>query len=567
MEHTLRDTGIKIIGNAPWATHFCQFYQTKEDLLDILVPYFKAGLENNEFCMWITSEPLSADEARRALDNALPAFSSYLKKGQIEILPHTDWYLKDGYFDSKRVLQGWVNRLHSGLKSKFAGLRLTGNTFWLEKKDWKTFSDYEAEINSVIGKYKILALCTYSLDKCNSLEVIDVIRNHEFALIKQAGTWEIIENSAYRITKQALLESEKNLRQLYSSMNEGVALHEIIYDKTGRPVDYLITDINPAFESITGIQKESVIGKKASKLYGADKAPYLDIYAQVASGQGNTAFETYFPPMNKHFSISVFSPERGKFATVFTDISERKKVEDRINALNQSLTQRTKQLEAANKELEAFSYSVSHDLRAPLRAMNGFAQALTEDYRDKLDGPALEYLQRIRNASRLMSELIDGLLSLSRANISELHFDKVNLSELAQQIAANLRNSEPHRQVVFIISPDMEVSGDTILLRQALDNLLSNAFKFTEKVSQARIEFGVTKIDDKNAYFVKDNGAGFDMTYVDKLFKPFQRLHPSTEFSGSGIGLALVNRIITRHGGKIWAEGEPGKGATIFFTL
>jgi PAS domain-containing protein len=244
------------------------------------VPYFKAGLEDNEFCMWITSEPLSTDEVSKALYKAIPGFTSYLEKKQIEILPHTDWYLKDGYFDSKRVLQGWVNKLHSGLKRKFAGLRLTGNTFWLEKQDWKNFADYEAEVNSVIGNYKMLALCTYSLDKCNALEVMDVIRNHEFALIKQAGTWEIIENSAYKTTKQALLESEKKLRQLYSSMNEGVALHEVIYDKTGKPVDSIITDCNPAFESITGMQKESVIGKIAAKLDGAGKAPYLDIYAR-----------------------------------------------------------------------------------------------------------------------------------------------------------------------------------------------------------------------------------------------------------------------------------------------
>ena len=216
IQERLRKTGIDVIGDAPWATHFCQFYQTKQDLLDILVPYFKAGLENNEFCMWITAEPLSAREAKKAMVKAVPDFNRYLARGQIEILPYTEWYLKDGVFESRRVLDGWVEKLDRALASGYAGLRLTGNTFWLEKKDWKGFTDYEAAINSVIGQYRMLALCTYCLDKCNANEIIDVVRNHEFALIKQEGKWELIENSTYKKTREALKESEAELAHLAS---------------------------------------------------------------------------------------------------------------------------------------------------------------------------------------------------------------------------------------------------------------------------------------------------------------------------------------------------------------
>jgi signal transduction histidine kinase len=217
----LRETGIGMIGQVRWGTHFCQFYQTKQDLVDILVPYFKTGLENNEFCMWITAEPLSAAEAKEAMAVAMPDFAQRLARKQIEIIPYTEWYLKGGSFDSRRVLGGWVEKLDRALAGGYAGLRLTGNTLWLEKKDWRGFTEYEAEINNVIGQYRMLALCTYCLDRCNAHEIIDVVRNHEFALIKQEGKWEIIENSTYKKTKEVLAESQHDLNRAQAVAHVG----------------------------------------------------------------------------------------------------------------------------------------------------------------------------------------------------------------------------------------------------------------------------------------------------------------------------------------------------------
>jgi len=222
MENLTR-TGIDIIGDVPWGTHFCQFYRTREDLLDILVPYFIAGLENNEFCMWITSEPLSRKDVLKAMRKALPNFDQYLKRGQIEILPYTKWYLKGGEFNSQRVLDGWVDKLNQALARGYRGLRLTGNTFWLEKKDWRRFTDYENEVNSVIGKYQMVAVCTYSLDKCKANEVIDVVRNHQFALIRREGEWELIESIERRRAEEALrsaLEESKRRQEEISALLE-----------------------------------------------------------------------------------------------------------------------------------------------------------------------------------------------------------------------------------------------------------------------------------------------------------------------------------------------------------
>ena len=225
------------------------------------------------------------------------------------------------------------------------------------------------------------------------------------------------------------------------------------------------------------------------------------------------------------------------------------------------------ELERKNRELETFSYSVSHDLRGPLRSIDGFSQALLEDYGAVLDEHARDYLRRVRVAAQEMGELIDGLLTLSRVERAGLSRSWVNVSEIARTIADELGRTQPERPVAFAIARGLTVEADGRLVRALLDNLIGNAWKFTGKTSSPRIEIGATEHGDGTVYFVRDNGAGFDMTYAEKLFRPFQRLHGDGDFPGTGIGLATVQRIVERHGGRVWAEGAVGQGATIFFTL
>ena len=253
------------------------------------------------------------------------------------------------------------------------------------------------------------------------------------------------------------------------------------------------------------------------------------------------------------------------------DISLRKEAERALRTLNEALEERiierTRQLEAANKELESFAYSVSHDLRSPLRALSGFSEALVQDYADTLDATATNYLNRIQAASLRMGQLIDDLFKLSRVARTELQPQSVNLSELVNKLYLSLQQKEPEHPVTMIIAPDAVVQGDPRLLEIALENLVNNAWKFTHKTALPQIEFGKADLQGQTVYFVRDNGAGFNMSYVEKLFKPFERLHSTTEFEGTGIGLSIVARIIMRHGGRVWPEGEENKGATFYFSL
>jgi PAS domain S-box-containing protein len=239
----------------------------------------------------------------------------------------------------------------------------------------------------------------------------------------------------------------------------------------------------------------------------------------------------------------------------------------RAAELERRVAERTVELTAVNRELEAFSYSVSHDLRAPLRALDGFSQVLLEDYGATLDAQAKDYLARIRAASQRMSRLIDDLIQLSRVTRSELRRDDVDLSALFEEAVEEVRERDRSRGVEVIVERGVHVRGDERLLRAGIVNLVGNAFKFTRDQAAPRVEFGVTPSKDGRVYHVRDNGAGFDMAYARKLFQPFQRLHPDSEFEGTGIGLATWQRIVHRHGGRVWAEGQRGQGATFFFTL
>ena len=325
-----RQLGIDIYKTAPWGTHICQFYQTKEDLIEILVPYFAEGLKNNEFCMWVTSEPLTAKEAESSLREQVKDLDTYIKKGQIEILDYQSWYTKSGKFEAGEVLEGWVKKEQEAVKKGFDGLRLTGNTFWIEEKDWKSFVDYEETVNNVIGKYKMLAICTYSLEKCDILEILDVAKNHQFAIIRRAGRWEIIENSEQKNKQAALEESGSRYRELFNSIRNGVTIYQAI--NNGK--DFIFEDINRAGEGIEKVKKRNIIGKSLlEKFPGVKACGLFTVFKDVwKTGKAHHVPAYYYKDkrINGWRENYVYKLPSKELVSVYDDITARMKSEEEM---------------------------------------------------------------------------------------------------------------------------------------------------------------------------------------------------------------------------------------------
>ncbi|MGK7345815.1 MAG: PAS domain S-box protein [Candidatus Nitrospinota bacterium M3_3B_026] len=372
---------------------------------------------------------------------------------------------------------------------------------------------------------------------------------------------------------EKLLKSQKQLAAVLEMVGEGVITAE---------ADGRIAGVNRKALETWGYAEEELLGESLTVLmperYRARHEEGMRRHMETGERRilGKTVELAGLRKNGEEFPLDLNITQttvegRTLFIGAARDITERKEAERELEKyrhhLEELVEERANELNSVNRELEAFSYSVSHDLRAPLRGVDGFSQALLEDYGDRIDEQGKFYLTRVRAGCQRMGELIDGLLNLSRLTRGVMEREDVNLSEMAHAVIDDLRRHDPGRAVDVVIDDGLVASGDRILLRAVLDNLLSNAWKFTEGREGARIEFGADRLDGETVYHVRDNGAGFDMRYAGKLFGAFQRLHGANEYSGAGIGLATVQRVIRRHGGRVWGEGEVGKGSTFYFTL
>jgi PAS domain S-box-containing protein len=493
----------------------------------------------------------------RAADRALRESSAKFRD--------TVKYLDEGYYSC--TMEGLVldhnlafNRiLGIDLNRDMKGAKLPD--FWQDPEDRKVYLK-KFMATSSINTYPINA------KKSNGEKIVVLASSH---LVKdEKGKPVRIDGTFLDITDRKRAEEALRLKNIV--FDASIAANSIA-DMNGT-----ITEANDAFLRVWGYpSKDEVIGKPLPQFINDQKEAIAIVTALNSTGQWEGDYTAKRKDGSTFVAYGLATTVKDEKGTVIgyqsavMDVTGQREAEKEIKKLNESLErrvrERTDELQASNRELESFAYSVSHDLRAPLRIIDGFSHALLEDYDDKLDVQGKDYLRRVRASTQMMALLIDDMLKLSRITRTEMNIEKVNLTRIARSVIDELQKSQPERLINIKIADGLEDTADARLMRVALENLLGNAWKFTGKQAEAVIEFGATKEGERKVYFIRDNGAGFDMAYVDKLFAPFQRLHTMEEYPGTGIGLATVRRIIQRHGGKAWAEGQAGKGATFYFSL
>lgn len=385
------------------------------------------------------------------------------------------------------------------------------------------------------------------------------------------GVVVVFDVTEQRRNELALIENEARYRELVENMSDGVAVYEAVADGA----DFVLVEHNRAGERISGLNRSDVIGRRVTEVFpGIVEMGLLETLRRVRrSGQPEHHPVSHYGDRHLELWVEnyVFKLPNDQVVAIYDDVTERQRAAERLqrahDELERRVAERTAELFVANRELESFTYSVSHDLRAPLRAIRGFVQALREDYGRELVDGARDYLDQIDASGARMGELIDGLLTLSRSGRGEIIRETVDLSAVAVEIAERLQRAEPERAVRFDIQPDLTAQADPRLVKTLLYNLLENAWKYTGQTQNAEIRVGRLDQDGEMVFFVADNGTGFDTAFANKLFEPFQRLHRQDEFPGIGIGLATVRRIVQRHGGWISGDGRPGQGASFHFTL
>jgi C4-dicarboxylate-specific signal transduction histidine kinase len=466
MATEMRKSGIDVLGDMPWGTHFCLFYETKEDILETLVSYCKAGLDDQEFCLWVVSEPMTVDEAGHALKRAVPDLDRYLADHSIEIVSARDWYLEGGTFDLNRVLGGWNDKLADALARGYAGVRVTGDTAWLEKKDWKDFCEYEEALNESIANQRLAVLCTYPLAACGGSEILDVVRNHQFATAKRHGIWDVIETPAL---KQAKAEIKR--------LNE--QLERRVVERT-RQLTAVNEELRTAELELAHVTRVTTLGEVTASLAHELNQPLAAVVNNANACLG-------LLPRGRHELGEV----RDALADIVSDAERASAIIERVRALAKR----------------------SSPEKVPLQ----------------------------------LSDVVEAVVSLAAPE------------SVARRVA--MRTD---------VAADLPVVlGDRVQLQQVLLNLVVNGMDAMSSVAEQERLLEIRGWSDRPAgspaarITVQDRGIGFDAGQMEQLFEPFY----TTKAHGMGMGLAISRSIIAAHGGRLWAEANPGPGATFSFSL
>jgi PAS domain S-box-containing protein len=606
MATEMRKTGIDVVGNMPWGTHFCLFYDTKADLLETLVSYCKAGLESQEFCLWVVAPPVTVEDARQALKAAIPDFDQYSVDSSIEIVPARDWYLHEGSFDLKRVIAGWNQKLVRASAKGYAGVRVTGDTAWLEKKDWKDFSEYEESLNGAIANQRLAVLCTYPLASCGAAEILDVVRTHQFAVTKRRGNWDVIETAGH---KQAKAEIKR--------LNEELELRVI--ERTSQ-----LTTVNEELtrEVLERQRAEEGLRKSEAYLAEAQRLSHTGSWARSAKGELRYCSEEFYrilgfdprgeqPRMETFFQRlhpddqarvreivestvhdkaeyevdyrivhpggeirdihavghPVLSPsgDRIEFVGTVIDITERKRAEEARERLHQVQADLARVTRVTTMgELTA---SLAHEIKQPISAAVMNARTclrwLGRDEPDLTEAreAASRIIKDVTRASDIISRI--GLLFKKGGQ----QHDFLDANEVIQEMIALLR-SEASRYSISI-QADLadglpKVMADRVQLQQVFMNLMLNGIDAMKDSGRGReLSIKSEAAVGQLLISVRDTGIGIPPQEADQIFDAFFTTKPH----GTGMGLPISRSIIESHGGRLWTAKNSVRGATFHLTL
>jgi PAS domain S-box-containing protein len=587
MMKELRPTGIKAIGNVSWGTHFCHFYETKKDLLSILVPFFKAGLENNEYCLWITSTRTSVKEAFIALEKAVPQLDQYLQRGSIEIVAHTDWYLKSGKLDLENSVPSILDRLRIALQQNFEGLRANGDESWLDRKSWKNFIEYERTLTPLIAHKPLIIMCTYPLYECvAATDILDIALVHECAVVKRQGKWETLETPEIKKSKAHLqhenvllgidiAERNEELANMSNTLDKSQSRLRAIFNTTD--IAFLLLDTN--FHVLTynimanhwvelsfGIELEEGVNF-ISLLKEDRKGPVEDMLNSALTGNSFN-YETNYPLQDgsgKWYCINIDPVKDLKNHTIgiccsATDITASKMAELEMIRIGNDLVQR-------NNDLEQFAYIISHNLRAPLANIIGLSKILKQN--NLLPNEKIESEEFLFRSVLKLDEIVKDLNNILqvRRNINEKK-EIVIFSELMNNILTGFQLviDQENIKVITDFSHADRIFTIKSYLYSISYNLISNSIKYRQSNIPLIIEIKTSIKANKVMIIFKDNARGINLNVNGKeIFGLYKRFHADTE--GKGIGLYMVKNQVETLGGSIHISSQPNIGSTFLVEL
>ena len=586
MAAELRKTGISVVGDMPWGTHLCHFYGTKQDLLDILIPYFKAGLEHNELCIWVTCGPLSTEEARHALRQAVPGADRHLAAGDIEIVPHTQWYLKDGAFDPQRVMNGWYTKLAQALTRGYVGMRANGNEAWLEHKDWKEFSEYEQALNASFANHPMLGLCTYPLATSGAAAILDVARTHEFAIAKRAGRWEVVETPALKQTKEAIKRLNEELEQRVMARTSQLATaHEVLQKEMAerwrseaalreRELRYRslfesshdvivlldatgnILEINRRGEHVTGDSQSALLHMNVLQhlVPPEDHSIVQGMLRDVVQGQVRE-YEVRWRTQTGSMvhlagaSIPRFAASGEFLSTLCTlrDITERKRAEEQLRATSEQLRVLSARLRSTREEEGARSARALHDeLGSALTSLKWDLEEIDNTYTlARSQGSLLALRAKIAT----MTKQIDDTINTVRRIASELRPRILDDLGLAAAIEWQTQQFQARTGIICQVDALVENGGVSQEQATAIFRIFQEALTNILRHAQAT-RVNITIAEEEGAYIVdvRDNGRGIT----------------EEERTGSrSLGLLGIRERVQLIGGTIDLTGLTGKGMVL----